>query len=156
MFTVKIEAPPEIPALLERLSGAEQLQASSVAATKLAAALPGLLQARSEETGPAGPFSQGWTAAPTAATEVTIHNDMPVSKFVEQPTRPHRIVPKDPNGWLVFPWAKFGGKIFFFKAVNHPGTLGKLVFQYVMAEQGGALAQSALIDEALEYFNIGS
>jgi hypothetical protein len=154
MFTVRVQAPDILPALLERLSGAEQLRASNRAAQIVAPQLPPLMQARSEATGPAGPFSEGWSALPqsTEGTPgLTVSNSMPVSKYVELPTRPHKILPKNPGGTLAFVWARMGGGLFFFKAVNHPGTAGKMIFQYVMADQGAPLVFEALIQEATEY-----
>jgi len=54
--------------------------------------------------------------------EGEIVSPMSYSQFVENPTRPHKIVARR-KPELVFWWPKVGA-MFFGKSVNHPGTRG--------------------------------
>ncbi len=66
-----------------------------------------------------GAYKRGISTKQITGDRVEVRAAAPHSIFLERGTRPHRIVPKRPSGWLVFPWK---GQIVFSKGVNHPGT----------------------------------
>lgn len=70
--------------------------------------------------------------------------------YVDQPTRPHVIRPKDPDGVLAFPGlginARRGGTVFA-KYVNHPGTRG-MFFADRTAREVAAPLDDLLLREA--------
>lgn len=83
-----------------------------------------------------GTLRDRWHTLPVVETadgfEVEEENDDPVVRHVEYPTRPHLIVPRDPEGWLRWWWKD--GAIAFAKVVHHPGTQGSYMLAKALAE----------------------
>jgi hypothetical protein len=75
---------------------------------------------------------QWLTGEDVSGLRIELWTDDPVAPHVEYPTRPHLIVPHDPDGWLRW-WDEHGG-IHFAKVVHHPGTQGSFMMAKTIAE----------------------
>lgn len=86
---------------------------------------------------------------------VDVYTNDPVAPYVEWDTRPHIIVPKDPEGMLVFETAQ--GTVFA-KLVHHPGTTGAHMMATAIAEVAEtwrALAKRELRETTRNWFQGG-
>jgi len=158
---ITITVPPELTALLEKLSGADRLKASTDAAKAAGPVLTRLLVEQAQSSAGSGPFASGWLAQP-AGPGLSVTNSMGVSAFIEFSTRAHKIQAR-PGGVLA--WvpgrgafsavnaskAKAGAGWVFAKSVNHPGTVGKDVFGITIRGKGGDTIFDAMTTEATEY-----
>lgn len=84
---------------------------------------------------------------------VTVATDDPIAPYVEYPTRPHVIRPKDPDGYLRFR-VKPDGHVVFAQVVQHPGTEGSYMMQKALADVRGewqAIARRVIAEHAVRY-----
>lgn len=65
-----------------------------------------------------------------------VGSPLPYALFVHEGTRPHKIYPRKPGGWLRFPTA---GGIRFARSVNHPGYRGNPFLRDAADEEIGRL-----------------
>ena len=164
-FTVK--GPPELPALLARLEAAKRGDVGRAAAVDAAPRLWLAVVEQSQKDGRGGNFAKGWEVEPNQGDPpgVTVRNNWPIARFVEQDTVPHKILPR-PGGILAWPVGRGafssylpltaktrankanGGWIISIHGVNHPGTTGKDAFGITMNGPGADIVFTALMTAA--------
>ncbi len=158
-----IQMPPELPALLARLSEADKLKASTTTVRQFAPIFNRALISNSQKLAGSGMFSRGWLVSPTPQSGMLITNNAPKAIYIELPTVPHEIKPryKKALAWLPGGTRASGGRAqnlgpgfgwlgVVVKKVWHPGTRGKRVFQETLVGQTPAIFRM-LADEARKF-----
>jgi hypothetical protein len=80
------------------------------------------------------------TRESTPITAIRLVNTHPLFSYVEYPTRPHTIRPR--NGrFLVF---EIGGRRVFARSVSHPGTKGRLAIDPIFQQAEQAFADALI------------
>lgn len=63
---------------------------------------------------------------------IDVYTNDSIAPYVEYPTMPHIIIPKNPSGMLMF-WDKLGNKVYA-TIVHHTGTKGSFMMATAIAE----------------------